>query len=342
MRRRRQGLQVSTFPFLAVLLCTMGSLILLLLVIDRRAKVEAQVKARLAAAQAAAENEKTAATRCAELESRRQALHAALAEQDQDVMTQVWALQEQTEAIRNTMRAEEARGRTFQERLQVERDRLRRGEEEIVVSRSEAARAAQQVQGSQAELGRLTADLRRAEQTLADLKAARQRQEQTYSLVPYRGRRGDNRRPLYVECTADGLIFHPDRLALEHLQMSEVAVRAEVERRIAQQRAALQAASPGQAEPPPYLLMLVRPDGITSYYRTLPALEGLKVDYGYEFVEADWVLDFSSADGAQPWMQAGKAVPLPPPAKAGPPVPAAANPTPGGPRGVYYGTGVGP
>ena len=37
MRRRRQTLQVSTFPFLAVLLCAMGSLILLLLVIDRRA-----------------------------------------------------------------------------------------------------------------------------------------------------------------------------------------------------------------------------------------------------------------------------------------------------------------
>ena len=34
MKRRRHALQVSTFPFLAVLLCAMGSLILLLLVID--------------------------------------------------------------------------------------------------------------------------------------------------------------------------------------------------------------------------------------------------------------------------------------------------------------------
>ena len=45
MKRRRQGLQVTTFPFLAVLLCAMGSLILLLLVIDRRAKVVARAKA---------------------------------------------------------------------------------------------------------------------------------------------------------------------------------------------------------------------------------------------------------------------------------------------------------
>ena len=45
MRRRRHTLQVSTFPFLAVLLCTMGALILILLVLDRRAKLAASVLA---------------------------------------------------------------------------------------------------------------------------------------------------------------------------------------------------------------------------------------------------------------------------------------------------------
>ena len=48
MKRSRHGLQVSTFPFLAVLLCTMGSLILLLLVMDRRGKAVARAKALLA------------------------------------------------------------------------------------------------------------------------------------------------------------------------------------------------------------------------------------------------------------------------------------------------------
>ena len=42
MRRRRQTLQVSTFPFLAVLLCTMGSLLLVLLAVDRKAKLAAR------------------------------------------------------------------------------------------------------------------------------------------------------------------------------------------------------------------------------------------------------------------------------------------------------------
>ena len=46
MRRRTPRLQVNTFPFLAVLLCAMGSLILVLMVMDRRAKAVARQKAR--------------------------------------------------------------------------------------------------------------------------------------------------------------------------------------------------------------------------------------------------------------------------------------------------------
>ena len=45
MRRAKAKLTVSTFPFLAVLLCAMGALILLLLVFDRRAKEAAKARA---------------------------------------------------------------------------------------------------------------------------------------------------------------------------------------------------------------------------------------------------------------------------------------------------------
>ena len=42
MRRPRSKLQVSMFPFLAVLLCVMGALLLILFVMDHRAKIAAQ------------------------------------------------------------------------------------------------------------------------------------------------------------------------------------------------------------------------------------------------------------------------------------------------------------
>ena len=47
--RKRKKLEVSTFPFLAVLLCTMGALILLLLIMDKKAKKASLEKAYEAA-----------------------------------------------------------------------------------------------------------------------------------------------------------------------------------------------------------------------------------------------------------------------------------------------------
>src|SRR5438309_1483473 len=89
MRRPRHKLQVSTFPFLAVLLGTMGALILLLLVMDRRAKIVARNKLIEAhAAQVAARAKKLdlqtedQAARRAEWERKREELHALLRAQE--------------------------------------------------------------------------------------------------------------------------------------------------------------------------------------------------------------------------------------------------------------------
>src|SRR5436309_11541916 len=84
MRRRRQKLEVSTFPFLAVLLCAMGSLILLMLVIDRRARVVARAKT-LKAADAARAQDSSLQT---EWEQRRRRLHEQLAGENDSVAIQ--------------------------------------------------------------------------------------------------------------------------------------------------------------------------------------------------------------------------------------------------------------
>src|SRR5262249_36773956 len=106
MRQRRQGLQVNTFPFLAVPLCAMGSLILLLLVIDRRARVVHRNTALKATEIAAAENEKAVSARRAEWERRRQILHEQLATEDQSVVTEVRAIRHRIEESASAMAAE--------------------------------------------------------------------------------------------------------------------------------------------------------------------------------------------------------------------------------------------
>src|SRR5436305_564902 len=83
MRRSPKKLEVSTFPFLAVLLCAMGALILFLLVMDRRAKIVAKHKMEEAKLARLANRTTEDDARKAEWEKQRDAVHQALLAQQQ-------------------------------------------------------------------------------------------------------------------------------------------------------------------------------------------------------------------------------------------------------------------
>jgi hypothetical protein len=311
----------------------MGSLILLLLVIDRRAKYVALAKARAALARedeelarAARVSQDAVAARAVEWQRRRDALHKVLVSDDDAVRDRLKAIQVQMQSTTEKIEGQRAEIQDIKSRLGAGQGRLARTRQDLDSRRAELESANTKSEGSKKDLARLTADLVSLERTLADLKAAREREKQTYSLVPYLGKRGDNRRPLYVECTRTGIVFHPDKFTVNDVSSSGVAVRSEVERRVAAQKLTL-AAARAELDHTPYLLLLVRPDGVMSYYQTLSALTGIAVDFGYEFVEADWAFDFSDRDDApakpQPWMTVAKpdysrpATPGPRPTSAG-------------------------
>ena len=122
MRRRRRHLEVSTFPFLAVLLCTMGALILLLLVLDRRAKIVAMLKVKNEFAQVQAEQDRREQQRLrqqadedhlseerqVEWERRRRQLHDMLAHEEQDLLGQIKGAKEKLADAEAKARAKES------------------------------------------------------------------------------------------------------------------------------------------------------------------------------------------------------------------------------------------
>src|SRR5439155_9661344 len=119
----------------------------------------------------------------------------------------------------------------------------------------------------------------------------KRRHQETYSLVPYHGKRGANRKPIYVECAGYALVFHPGGKSLSSLSMTPAEFLAEVVR--------LGGKVPPKAETTKepqsaYVLFLVRPNGIATYYQAQAAMKELDMDYGYEFVEADWAFDFGA------------------------------------------------
>src|SRR5437868_2577638 len=154
MRRRRHKLEVSTFPFLAVLLCAMGSLILLLLVIDRRAKAVARAKALAVAERLEADDAQAAAARAAELERRREALHSVLDNQARDLRGRADAIRSQQYAAAQAFDGERRRVQDLTARLRAESARVTQRKATLTARRGEASKQEKLSDAAKIEMAR--------------------------------------------------------------------------------------------------------------------------------------------------------------------------------------------
>jgi hypothetical protein len=317
MRRARRRLQPNTFPFMAVLLCAMGALILMLLVLDRRAKLVAQAKAQAAMhgmEEQAAESARQKAEREAEWQRRQTELHRYLLGQEQQVLGQLDTVQAKQAEVDQQLAAGQGQQVRLLQMLDTEKTRLEHQKGELQVRQAALAQAQEKTGKAQAELTKLAAELAQFELALANLQKLRAKQQQSFSIVPYKGNRGDNRKPHYLECVAGGVVFHPDRLVLVGDDFSPLHINEELRRRI---KARAQDASTAEQGKRPYLFVLVRPDGLGSYYALNSALADLKVDLGYELIDQDWALDFSEGKAGPQGEAVALAAP-PPPNMVGP------------------------
>ena len=308
MRRPRSRLTVSTFPFLAVLLCAMGALILLLLVFDRRAKEAAKARAE---ARAQAEHDSARAEHEQKLKkilamddaARKEARDKSLVRRGR-IEKDLAETKAKADSVREAMRragmilaeasaaAEADRAASEKARDAIGKMEARRNE--VVEIRRKAGEQKTKVDE---ERSRQERDLARLEAVLARVSAERERDKQTFSIVPYRGKQGENRKPLYIECTARGLVFLPDRLEVDPVAHPRRALD-EIDRRADEQNRRHQAMGIPVSRRP-YLMLLVRPEGIGAYYRFQVLTRPYDIDFGYELVDADWVLDIPPEPGQE-------------------------------------------
>jgi hypothetical protein len=312
--RRRHTLQVNTFPFLAVLLCAMGSLILVLLVMDRRSHLAARQRAEEEAQQQAhehalakgrqrAEYEAKKRARDAAWEKKRDALRSRVSAEETALSAELREVQERLARTAQRLKAEEAAAHNLRERIMGEQGRIARQEEQLRAGKQEASALADKAAAADQARAKLAADLVELERVFAELKKARERDEQTFSVVPYLGKRGDSRRPLYVECGERGFVLHPEQAKLD--SPTGDALREELARRFARQKEELLAA--GVKDVRPYLMLLVRPEGIWRFYEAQAAARQMQVDYGYEFVNSDWKFHIPEGPSLTKSVEGGKA-----------------------------------
>jgi hypothetical protein len=284
---------ISLFPFLAVLLCTMGALLVLLVIlVQRAAELSLLPDGSL----------QLVKTTQPELTPPGPEEAARNAELHQD-LDEVAVYQKQVDELRAEAR----------QRLEAEKQRLSHAEEHTRRMEEELAKlaiAAEQLKQTEANQ---TVDQQQAERELArleqltidtekQLEALRENAtggKKSYAIVPYKGPNGTYRKPIYLECTAKGVTIHPEGLQLTETDFiapswpgNPLASILRASREYLNDKAAKENAP----EPPdPYPLILVRPDGIEAYALARAAITSWDSDYGYEFVDKDMKLAFPEA-----------------------------------------------
>ncbi len=275
-RRAQTGPSISLFPFLAVLLCTMGSLLVLLVLFSRSAQE----------ADSAAEQE-AARLRQEELALARDEL--------------AWRL-DQLGGVRERTAEDLARARL---QLAGIEDAARALIDEFhELERTAAALAedaADDPDDKDEPVESLELRLAEARRELEEAREEAAERPPAYAVVPYSGDKGTHRRPLYIECCIDGVFLQPEGIRLGPADFEgppgpgnplASGLRA------AREYLAVRPGQTGEPAAQPYPLLLVRPSGVMAYYAARESLQSWGSDFGYQFIDEDWELTFPPADPA--------------------------------------------
>jgi hypothetical protein len=274
--RPAEGPAISLFPFLAVLLCTMGALLVLLVLFSRASSHQAET----------AEQVRAREQQEAELALARDSL--------------AWRL-EQVKTIRAKTADDLGQARLqlagIEEHVRSLTDELNELEREaaaLVVADSSVA-------VDEDEIARLEQRLKSARESLDEKRRDLETRPAKYAVVAYAGPSGTHRRPLYIECSIEGVYLQPEGIRLTPSDFEgpsgpgnplASALRA------AREHIANTTSSGAEAAVQPYPLLLVRPSGVMAYYAARDAIQSWGSDFGYQLIDEDWTLEFPSRDPA--------------------------------------------
>ncbi|MFM9960110.1 MAG: hypothetical protein ACKV2Q_02675 [Planctomycetaceae bacterium] len=317
-RHRTNAAGVSLFPFLDVLVCTMGSLILLLLVATSRIRAAAVDRAKQAAAQ---QRLKTDQTPAPVLEPIVVAVEPVATADDPtpEWQTRIEQLTDERNALRNQLAQSKNRLATAQSVMMRTKVKAASAEDRLQEIRTQQEAAAAERQRFQAEIDTLQSDLTDAEARLTKAVERQKSLKSKFAFLPFDGRTGTTKRPILIECTQDYIRFLPEDIRLTPADLNGfttgfnpllIASRELVHYWKAYERVHSADADPtkdtdafetdvaalNDKEREPYVLLLVRPNGAVAFHIAKSLLTQLKVPHGYELITDDMEIDSSRPD----------------------------------------------
>jgi hypothetical protein len=270
-KRRGESTAPALFPFLAVLLCTIGALVLILVL---------TVANSHASAKREVENE---ISKVAETTS------------EMEIVAEELAVQ------RDELKARVERRRRDLADIEDHISRLSQTLENLVSKieriQTQSSQTEEERTGKTEQIAKLKTEIDQKKRELIDEIEKQKKRKPAFAVIPYVGTNGTNRRPVYLECTKEGVIVQPEGLLISLNDLRppfgpgnplDAALR--VLRLAYQQKDATFGITL-----PPYPLLIVRPDGIQTYALAREAMSGWDDQFGYELVEKEMELKFPAS-----------------------------------------------
>ena len=333
--RSKEAHSFKVFPFLAVLICTMGSLIFLLLVTSlkirqREAAFAASERAYRNLAIAEAEKSEELSEPIATPDPEPEPSKVVTRSAPKPVFRPVEPVDDGYEVALAERKRElselKTKARTRAEKLASEREQrlrvlaLRRQQVQATLEKTDNLQF--EIQQLENHLGEIAGEAATAndpnddaervlvEQQILQMKrrlraaqvADATAQNDQFQVVPFDPQTGTTRRPIFIECSAAGIRFLPEDILITAKDLEGFTPKANP---IAAGTGALinywsarnlKQQDP-RSEPEPYVLILVRPEGVVAYYVALRMLEPVRTAQGYELIEDSTVLKLPDVDG---------------------------------------------
>ncbi len=319
MARRQHHNSISLFPFLAVLVCAMGSLILLLLVMTRKMHNDQEKDAAAAVMIASDLSSQTdrvaeigdleaqirmAQTTLSSLQSQSAAINTSVGERQQQIVTlndELAGLQEQLrkcgggETIGVSETLKEARELKAKEaallRQLKESERLLYEKQQLLTNADDASKEAELVlQEKHSDLIRLRAQVEDAKTKAATVSG-------TATLLEFSNSTGTSRTPIVVDVTEKGFEILPNEIRITAAEMEGFPVKDNPF--LSAVLTAHRFRSGNSVTDEPYVLLLVRPDGSLPFYAAQKILMESGVHFGYELLEPDQTIVAGEVDPAE-------------------------------------------
>ncbi len=266
-RLRKDELAPALFPFLAVMVCTIGALVFILTIAVTQASQAAQKEVEEARVELQAQNDY--------VELATVELHAQREE-----------LQSKINRAKNNLTH-------LEDHIQRLRDELFQAQSQLEKTLSNDKAYTKSTEEKAIQIEQLQAQVASLEQQLTEEVEKQKTARPAFSIIPYAGRNGTARRPIYLECTSKGVVIQPEGilLSLEDLKPPHSPGNP-LDAALRSIRLRLQEVDGSSYASTPYPLLLVRPDGIAAYALARSAMTGWEDQQGYELIDQDMPLAF--------------------------------------------------